>query len=98
MTEENPGFRVTIKDVFAEVKLLSTILNEYMQRQSPAVAVLQERQHSLEMELHKLQLDFESSHESGRQDRRARTSIRWALVAAVSGSLISVILAFVLHH
>ena len=87
----DPGFVVTLRDVYDKVTSLSETLETFARKQVTDTAVLAQRVDAVEKDIEVARRDHED-------DRRLRVNIKWQMAGVLFAALTTSILPYLLLH
>lgn len=83
------GFNVSVRDVYDEVKALSAQLNEYLRKQEPAIAVIEQR-------LGEAESDIKEMRDKNEDTKKTKTVLQWQMIGVFIGASLASVLPLVL--
>jgi hypothetical protein len=87
----DPGFNVSVRDVYDEVKSLSERVNTFLQNQTTKVALIEQR-------LDQVEKDLVEDRKAGDEDRRLRVNLRWQMIGVLIAAVLASLLPYLIHH
>lgn len=83
------GFNVSVRDVYDEVKALSAQLNEYLRKQEPAIAVIEQR-------LGEAESDIKEMRDKNEDTKKTKTVLQWQMIGVFIGASLASVLPLVI--